>query len=189
MQYARDHMDTQFGGQMCGATVLTTVVFVQAYELFNSIAMPIAEALNGMGVPAMFQFLQGDLARYFKAPERSVRVRVHAIKAPKRSVRVHARDLCNAITPPFPLPGQQVFLLHQSDMSLGCLLHDFCFVQDGQWVRGACTAHAARLSIQRSEGDCPIKAIHPIPTGEKHRLSWLNLCCLAARSDGIGAGC
>ena len=49
---------------MCGATVLTTVVFVQAYELFNSIAMPIAEALNGMGVPAMFQFLEQDLVRW-----------------------------------------------------------------------------------------------------------------------------
>jgi hypothetical protein len=57
-------MGTQFGGQMCGATVLTTVVFVQAYELFNSIAMPIAEALNGMGVPAMFQFLEQDLVRW-----------------------------------------------------------------------------------------------------------------------------
>ena len=57
-------MGTQFGGQMCGATVLTTVVFVQAYELFNSIAIPIAEALNGMGVPAMFQFLEQDLVRW-----------------------------------------------------------------------------------------------------------------------------
>ena len=63
VQRAKDFIGTHFGGQMCGVTVLTTVVFVQTYELFSTIAVPIAESMNAMGIPAMFQFLEGDLAR------------------------------------------------------------------------------------------------------------------------------
>ncbi len=62
-QTRQNHLGLQFGGQLCGATVMTTVVFVQAYELFNTIVVPIAESLNGMGVPALFQFLEGDLQK------------------------------------------------------------------------------------------------------------------------------
>ncbi len=56
-------MGVYYGGVYCGATSLTTVVFLQAYMLFHSIALPIAEALNYMGVPALFQFLDSDLMR------------------------------------------------------------------------------------------------------------------------------
>lgn len=49
---------TNYGGLFCGTTVLTTLVHVERYMLFYTIALPVAEALNYAGVPSLFLFKQ-----------------------------------------------------------------------------------------------------------------------------------
>ena len=53
----RDFLTTYYGGMHCGATVLTTVVYLEMFMLFYTIGLPIAEALNYNGVPALFRFV------------------------------------------------------------------------------------------------------------------------------------
>jgi hypothetical protein len=55
-QQLPNFLGTHYGGMYCGVTVLTTLVLVQRYMLFYPIALPIAETLNYMGVPALFQY-------------------------------------------------------------------------------------------------------------------------------------
>jgi hypothetical protein len=57
-QAKEDFLDTYYGGMYCGLTALTTAVHVEQYMLFYTIAIPIAETLNHLGVPAMFRFFK-----------------------------------------------------------------------------------------------------------------------------------
>ncbi len=50
-------MGHHYGGAHCGATVLTTVVYIEKYMLFYTIGLPIVEALNDNGIPALFRFV------------------------------------------------------------------------------------------------------------------------------------
>ncbi len=56
MQQRGDFLGSFYGGVHCGATVLTTVVYVETFMLFYTLALPVAEALNMVGVPAIFRY-------------------------------------------------------------------------------------------------------------------------------------
>ena len=56
----QDFLDTHYGGMHCGVTALTTVVYLETYMLFYTIGLPIAEALNYNGIPAIFRFVDSQ---------------------------------------------------------------------------------------------------------------------------------
>jgi hypothetical protein len=56
LQVADTFLGTHYAGVNCGPTVLTTIVHVEDYMLFYTVALPIAEALQDIGVPAFFWF-------------------------------------------------------------------------------------------------------------------------------------
>lgn len=57
LQVADTFLGTHYAGVNCGPTVLTTIVHVEDHMLFYTVALPIAEALQDIGVPAFFWFV------------------------------------------------------------------------------------------------------------------------------------
>ncbi len=57
LQVADTFLGTHYAGVNCGPTVLTTIVHVEVHMLFYTVALPIAEALQDIGVPAFFWFV------------------------------------------------------------------------------------------------------------------------------------
>ena len=97
MQESRPNfVGSVYGGMHCGATVLTTVVYIEKFMLFHSIALPIAETLNYNGIPALFRFIDGDRKYAWS--------RWHAV-IPRHLPRSHMythRQTCSMLSPCHP---------------------------------------------------------------------------------------